>query len=157
MEPKKGAALKNDQEKPPLHLIPRKPLADVAMVLNHGAEKYDTYNWRKGMAWSRLYGAALRHVMAALDGEDQDPETGLPHEAHAVCCLLFLLQYRRDFPEMDDRYNPEPAPQPEVREVIRDCSTCRFHKQGDPFISNVCKACLDWPDLPMWEPDPDLI
>lgn len=30
-------------------------------VLEFGSHKYGDYNWIKGMKWSRLYGAFLRH------------------------------------------------------------------------------------------------
>ncbi|WP_442880072.1 dATP/dGTP diphosphohydrolase domain-containing protein [Aurantimonas sp. A2-1-M11] len=46
------------------------------------------------MAWSRLRGALDRHMAAFDHGEDTDPETGLPHLAHAACCLTFLLSYQ---------------------------------------------------------------
>ena len=94
---------KFDEGKAQLSLLPYGPLSDVARVLGFGAEKYAKNNWRKGMAWSRLYDAALRHILAAASGEDADPETGLPHEAHAICCLLFLLEYRKTRGELDDR------------------------------------------------------
>ena len=31
-------------------------------------------------------------MMWFLDGEKLDPETGLSHMAHALCCLLFKLE-----------------------------------------------------------------
>lgn len=75
----------------------------VAAVLGFGAEKYAADNWRKGMEWRRLYGAALRHLMAWERGEDLDPESGLPHLAHAGCCILFLLSYQLVGGGTDDR------------------------------------------------------
>lgn len=97
------SGIKHDDGKVQLSLLPYGPLCDVARVLEFGAQKYAKNNWRGGMAWSRMYDAALRHILAAASGEDADPETGLPHEAHAVCCLLFLLEYRRTHPDKDDR------------------------------------------------------
>lgn len=100
-------AKKFDKEKPQLALLPRHPLCDITSVLMFGAEKYGVYNWRKGMEWNRLASATMRHIMAWVDCEDKDPESGLPHLAHAACNLLFLLEYQRTCPEKDDRYCKE--------------------------------------------------
>jgi len=42
--------------------------------------------------------------MAFNDGEDKDPESGLSHLAHSLCCLMFLLEFEKTHPELDDRY-----------------------------------------------------
>jgi len=63
----------------------------VAEVLTMGAKKYAPDNWRKVPdAKDRYLSAALRHLSARAQGEWLDPETGLPHTAHAICCLMFL-------------------------------------------------------------------
>ncbi len=51
--------------------------------------------------------AAQRHLIAHYSGEDIDPESGLPHLAHASCCLMFLTNMAATRPDMDDRYRPE--------------------------------------------------
>lgn len=95
---------KNDAEKPPLDLLPTIPLVEISRVLEYGAEKYGPNNWRKGLAWSRLIAAALRHLTAFNDGEDLDEESGLSHLAHAACCIMFLQEYKKTHPDLDDRY-----------------------------------------------------
>lgn len=97
--------LKHDSAKVPVQLLPVRPLVEVGQVLAFGAEKYGRENWCGGMEASRLYGAALRHMFAWWSGQDTDPETGLPHTAHALCCLLFLSDLRHTRPEgwQDDR------------------------------------------------------
>lgn len=95
---------KHDKEKPRTDLLPAEALFRIAEVLGFGAGKYDAHNWRAGIAFSRVYGAALRHLLAWNDGEDNDKESGLNHLAHAGCCILFLLTYLREHPELDDRY-----------------------------------------------------
>lgn len=97
-------AKKFDEGKPPLSLISRTALEEEAKVLAFGATKYGTHNWRKGMDFSRLVDAALRHIYAFADGEDKDKETGLSHLAHARCCLAFLLEYEGKSVGTDDRY-----------------------------------------------------
>lgn len=101
---KKSAGLKFDTGKPPFDLLSRQWLEGTAQVLAFGAKKYDRHNWRKGIQFSRLLGAALRHLLAFQDGEDLDPETGLSHIHHASCCLMFLSELQIKKPEMDDRY-----------------------------------------------------
>lgn len=94
---------KHDSGKVGVHLLPPDPLIEIAKVLDFGAKKYDPYNWSKGIKYSRLYGALLRHMWAWWKGESSDSETGLSHLAHAGCCLLFLLQYETTRKEFDDR------------------------------------------------------
>ena len=98
------SAIKNDSGKPRLELLPTAPLEQIAQVLAFGAAKYGEHNWRGGMSWGRMVGACLRHVSAWMRGQDQDPESGLPHLAHAACCLLFLLEYTQTGVGTDDRY-----------------------------------------------------
>lgn len=99
--------LKFDQDKPKMDLLSAVWLEDVAQVLTYGAKKYEAHNWRKGINFSRLLGALLRHVFAFVKGEDNDPETGLSHLAHASCCLMFLSELSKTKPQFDDRYKGE--------------------------------------------------
>lgn len=97
-------AVKHDSGKAPLHLLSTTALLEVARVLEFGANKYSANNWRDGFLWSRPTSAALRHILAWNSGEDVDPESGVSHLAHAMCCLMFLLEFEKTHPELDDRY-----------------------------------------------------
>lgn len=99
-----GTAVKHDAGKLPMHLLSTEALEQVAAVLQFGAEKYAEHNWRKGFVWSRPLSAALRHLLAFNGGEDRDPESNLSHLAHAACCIMFLLEFEKTHPELDDRY-----------------------------------------------------
>lgn len=99
-------ALKFDNGKPRMDLLDPYATEQLALVLTFGAQKYAAWNWTKGLAFSRLIGAALRHIFAFMRGEDLDPESGLPHLAHAQCCLMFLLSMTQRHPELDDREKP---------------------------------------------------
>lgn len=94
---------KFDAGKARMELLPPRPLMEIAEVLAFGAEKYAAWNWSEGIAASRLFGAMLRHLWAWWCGEDNDPETGKSHLAHAGCCLLFLADQRHRLPGHDDR------------------------------------------------------
>jgi len=96
--------IKYDQNKPRLSLLPPEALEEIAKVLDFGAQKYGTYNWRAGMEWTRVSSAGLRHIFAWIRGENLDPESGLHHLAHAGCCILFLLTYVITDTGKDDRY-----------------------------------------------------
>jgi len=102
--PSHDSGTKNDDGKPALGLLPFAPLEEVAKVLGYGAVKYGKYNFKGGFEYTRLIGAALRHLFAFARGQDKDPETGLSHVAHAVCNLLFLLDQQIASTGTDDRF-----------------------------------------------------
>lgn len=99
-----ATGLKHDHGKPPMELLDRTALEATARVLGYGAEKYDTDNWRGGIKFRRLIGAAMRHLTAISDGEDIDDESGHPHAAHVMCEMMFLIWMMKHRPELDDRY-----------------------------------------------------
>jgi len=90
--------------KPSIGLVPLRAIWEVAKVMTFGAEKYDAYNWLGGIKYSRLYDAALRHLIEFISNESLDPESGQNHLAHAACCILMLLEMTMDRPDLDDRY-----------------------------------------------------
>lgn len=102
-------ARKDDAAKPRTDLLSPDALMGLARVLAFGAEKYEENNWRKGLAWSRVIGAAQRHLLAFQAGEDVDPESGLPHVDHLLCCCMFLSEYQKRATGTDDRWRWEQA------------------------------------------------
>lgn len=96
---------KFDTGKPRMSLIPNLALKEIAKVLTFGAKKYDSHNWRKGLNYSRVMDALLRHLGEFMDGENLDPETGLSHIAHAACNAIFLLTFiLEERTDLDDRF-----------------------------------------------------
>ena len=96
---------KNDSDKVDLSLLPPLSIIGIGRVLGMGAAKYDRFNWRGGIKYSRLLGAALRHIFAYIGGEDIDKESGISHIHHAACNLVFLGQFIEEGrEELDDRY-----------------------------------------------------
>ena len=99
------AGTKFDEEKPRLDLVTPEFIEGVAKVLTFGAKKYDAWNWAEGIDFSRVYGAAQRHLNEWKKGTNYDEETGLNHLYHAACCLMFLSSYQEwNMSELDDRY-----------------------------------------------------
>lgn len=94
---------KDDRDKLPWHLLPGDAVEEIVKVLDFGQKKYAPRNWEKGMSWSRVFSALMRHMWAWWEGEDTDKETGLSHLAHAGCCILFLLSFEKRKTGTDDR------------------------------------------------------
>lgn len=80
---------KDTAGKPRYSLLPRKGCEAVIAVREFGTAKYhgDSENWRKvpQREWAE---AVVRHAMAFLSGEVNDPESGKHHLAHAACSAL---------------------------------------------------------------------
>jgi hypothetical protein len=91
--PKSEQGVKYDMEKPDYSLIPPYALEDVVRVLTLGSQKYSRDNWKLlKNARARYFAAAMRHLWARFRGEITDPESGIDHGAHAVCCILFMME-----------------------------------------------------------------
>jgi len=99
----RGSGARYNNNKPDLSLIPLCTLEDEARVWMYGKQKYAAWNWAKGMDWSIPLACALRHLAAWQRGEENDPESGLPHIAHAMCNLRMITLYSKTYPEGDDR------------------------------------------------------
>lgn len=91
-----GTGMKFDGDKPRMDLLldgcPN-ALLRVSDVLTFGAKKYEAHSWHTvAEGKSRYKAALLRHLTAHAQGEVNDPESGMPHLAHAACCSLFILE-----------------------------------------------------------------
>lgn len=85
-----------------MHRLDPLALLAVSEVASWGGAKYDLeedadhYNYLKGFPYSSTYDAGMRHLMLHWSGETHDPESKLPHLAHAawhaLCQLSFLLR-----------------------------------------------------------------
>lgn len=76
----------------------------------HKTIKTAAWNWTKGMPWSVPFACAMRHMAAWQRGEECDPESGLPHLAHAMCNLRMLTLYATTYTQGDDRPTKELQP-----------------------------------------------
>lgn len=98
------------RQKPGMSAVPANVLAEIGAVMQGGAAKYGRHNWRRaGIAASVYYDACLRHLFQWWEGEDIDPESGLPHLAHAVAGLVILRDAMARGMAQDDRPEPSPA------------------------------------------------
>jgi len=80
------------EAKPKMSDTPTISLRLLGQVHSMGADKYGAFNWRENIVSATVYyDAAMRHLMAYYDGENIDPESGLPHLAHIMACCSILL------------------------------------------------------------------
>lgn len=79
----------------PYDLIPYQELTDAYVrVAEHGAVKYEPWNWSKGLPRVQLLGSLLRHTFAYLRGKDYDdgPKgSGLLHTDHILWNAVALV------------------------------------------------------------------
>ncbi len=99
-----STASKNDSEKPDLSHIPPEFLAAVAKAFMVGEKKYGRYNYYKGHKASQLIAAAMRHLSAWMDGEENDPVDGQPHLGSVGACIAMILKQQALGTFKDNRY-----------------------------------------------------
>lgn len=97
--------IKYDTDKNRLDLLPTLALEEVGRVYSIGARKYTDRNWEKGLKFSRIFGALLRHLFAWWRGEKYAQDDGQHHLASVVWCGLTLLHYDllKQYQKFDDR------------------------------------------------------
>jgi len=120
-EKKKEEALRFNEGKIRYDLLDDYALEQMAKVLTEGAKKYPEKNWEKGMKWSKAEASLKRHLAAYKEGEDFDKETGIYHLSHAMVNLMFMVNYYRTHPELDDRrksYLTQPKITLDIDEVV---------------------------------------
>jgi len=82
-------------------------LLEVGKVAGFGEQKYSRLNYMKGYDWNLSFDAMLRHSLSFWNGEDLDPESGLPHMAHAAWQALTLLAFFLKDIGTDTRYSSQ--------------------------------------------------
>jgi len=88
----------------PLHLWPETASALGCLGLLDGALKYGRSNFRAiGVRASIYYDASRRHLNKWFEGEDLDPDSGLPHLAHVLACVAILVDAEAAGKLNDDR------------------------------------------------------
>lgn len=91
----------------PLHLWPETASALGSLALLDGALKYGRSNFRAvGVRASIYYDAARRHLAAWFEGEDTDPDSGLPQLSHVLACVAILVEAQAAGNMQDDRNYP---------------------------------------------------
>lgn len=90
--------------KPCIQFIPPAVILEEARVMALGGAKYGRFNWNeKPVDATTYYDAAFRHLAAWYTGQDNDPESGASHLAHARACLGIILDSQMHGTLIDDR------------------------------------------------------
>lgn len=77
-------------------LVHFKSLEPMVRVLMFGAQKYSVDNWKKGLDKKEILESMQRHLAALIDGEQNDPESGLSHMGHIQCNALFYNYFNEN-------------------------------------------------------------
>lgn len=131
MNPKDKLGIK----KVPLHLIPPSALIEEAMCMSDGAKKYGPYNWReegKPVTVTVYVAAAMRHLLAFMDGEDLDPDSGHSHLGHLRAGIGVVMDAMACGNAIDDR--PPKGPATKLLEQ---------HAQKSPLLTELVAQTLD--------------
>ena len=99
---------KDSQDKLRLDLVPTEAIEGLSLALMNGVKKYGEHNWRLGLSYSDIYGAAQRHLQKFWNTNkpDIDKDSKLPHLYHAICNIAFLIAYEENkerYQTFDDR------------------------------------------------------
>lgn len=100
-----GAKFGNRDDKNRLSLVPPLFIKILGWVFTYGAKKYADGNWMRGIKYSEVYEASMRHLLDFWDGMDTDKESGLEHLAHAFWGIGVLYYYaaHSEYAQFDDR------------------------------------------------------
>lgn len=78
--------------KVPAHLFPTTAIVLGSMAFLEGREKYGQDNFRGSPVEAMTYiRALLGHTMSYMEGQDNDPDSGLPELAKMVACVAILI------------------------------------------------------------------
>jgi hypothetical protein len=88
----------------PFSTVPANVTAEVGLAMLEGALKYGRHNYRSiGVRASVYYDAAMRHLARWWEGEDIDPDSGLPHLVKALASLYVVRDSELMGIMVDDR------------------------------------------------------
>ena len=96
-------AVKYDHGKARYDLIPPEALDGLARLYGMGAGKYEDRNWEKGMCWSRVFSAMMRHAWKWWRGKEYDQDDGQHHLLSVMWCAMTLYTYFVRRSGTDDR------------------------------------------------------
>jgi hypothetical protein len=80
---------------------------EIGEQFDFGAKKYAPWNWARGMKWSIPMACIKRHLMKVIDGEANDPESGVHHFGAVGCNAIMLAHFVHTYREGNDRPPPE--------------------------------------------------
>ena len=98
-------------KKAPLSTVSGPFMMATGLAMMEGARKYGRHNYRAaGVRASVYFDAIMRHMMAWWEGEDLDPDSGIPHPIKAAACLAVLYDCMV-FGNLNDDRPPKQTPE----------------------------------------------
>ena len=91
---KNDKALRYNDGKPKWSLVNFNSLEPMVRVLEFGAKKYATNNWKKEMPLHEILNSMQRHLAALIDGEEFDKESSISHMGHIQCNAMFYNYHK---------------------------------------------------------------
>lgn len=107
--------------------------AEIAAVFQYNSArfggKYVDQNWRKGMSWSTVLNSIYRHLAEFECGIDADYDDGMDPLAHAGANIALLMEYRKTYPQGDDRYKGDVVAYREVQRRLTEVMEVRLDNE----------------------------
>lgn len=123
--------------KPPLSTISGLVLFEIGSAMLEGACKYRRHNYRiAGVRTSIYYDAAMRHLVRFWEGEDIDPDSGIPHITKAIASLIVLRDSQMVGNVVDDRPPPSDPTWFKAAEQRTKDLLARFPNPLPPYTKN---------------------
>lgn len=88
-------------------LVPFELIVAAAVGLGLGEHKYTARNFEKGLSYRSLINSIERHCKALKDGEEFDPDTGIPHYMLIASSTAMLVHNIMQDVIIDDRATPK--------------------------------------------------
>lgn len=85
---------KNDQGKWRPTLTYTSTMREISKVRQYGIAKYGAAEDWLTTEPERHFDAAMRHILAHVEGEEYDTDSGCLHLAHAITNLMFEIERR---------------------------------------------------------------
>ena len=84
--------------------LPMVAVLHGAHAMMNGASKYGPFNWRSKKVQADIYvDAAMRHLAAWFEGEENAEDSGVHHLGHAIACCAILLDAQETGNLVDNR------------------------------------------------------
>jgi hypothetical protein len=117
--------------KAPLSTVPGNVIAEIGVAMLEGASKYGRHNYRvAGVRASVYYDAAMRHLIAWWEGEDEDLDSSMSHITKILACMTVLRDAMHQEVWTDDR---PPRSKPFYAELNgRAASILEKHAETNP-------------------------
>lgn len=133
--------------------------AVMGLIFTYGESKYGRDNYLDGgQPISEWMGSAQRHYIYFMLGEDDDPESGLPHLGHMLWNIHTAFAYTIRNLGLDDRKKVDPAFIAEVRkqlEVLIPARVAAYKARTSPTMTDLMVSPESIDEFLASEPEDD--